>query len=48
MTGSISEWCTDFYDKDYYMISEQINPQGPEKGEDKALCDGAWEMNLKV
>jgi formylglycine-generating enzyme required for sulfatase activity len=42
MTGNVSEWCADFYNKDYYKISTEVNPQGPETGETRVLRDGAW------
>jgi formylglycine-generating enzyme required for sulfatase activity len=32
MHGNVSEWCSDFYDADYYKKSPKANPQGPDKG----------------
>ena len=29
MSGNLSEWCWDWYGKDYYMESEKSNPTGP-------------------
>jgi len=29
MAGNAAEWMNDFYDFDYYLISESINPAGP-------------------
>lgn len=32
MSGNVSEWCKDWYDKSYYIISPSTNPQGPSSG----------------
>ena len=32
MHGNVSEWCSDFYDPDYYKKSPRANPPGPDKG----------------
>ncbi len=29
MTGNVMEWCSDWYDNDYYGVSPARNPQGP-------------------
>ena len=47
MTGNVSEWCADYYDKDYYKISAEANPQGPENGKNRVLRDGAWGNDPK-
>jgi formylglycine-generating enzyme required for sulfatase activity len=28
--GRVWEWCSDWYDHDYYKLRERINPQGPQ------------------
>jgi formylglycine-generating enzyme required for sulfatase activity len=30
--GKIWEWCSDWYDDDYYKLRERLNPQGPARG----------------
>jgi formylglycine-generating enzyme required for sulfatase activity len=32
MHGNVSEWCADYYDKDYYQNSPKEDPKGPAKG----------------
>lgn len=40
MTGNVLEWCSDWYDENYYSSSLQNNPQGPSTGSKKVLKGG--------
>ncbi len=42
MSGNLSEWCSDWYNADYYNSSPFYNPQGPEEGRSKVLRGGNW------
>ncbi|AYO10369.1 formylglycine-generating enzyme family protein [Vibrio parahaemolyticus] len=41
MSNQVSEWVNDWYAKDYYLVSPEHNPQGPESGTEKVLRDAA-------
>lgn len=38
--GNVSEWCNDWYDKNYYDRSPRNNPYGPVKGENRVIRGG--------
>ena len=40
--GSIWEWTSDWYDRDYYASSPRQDPAGPASGEHKVLRGGSW------
>ncbi len=42
MSGNAAEWCSDWYDAEYYKICPEKNPQGPEKGRMKVHRGGSW------
>jgi len=39
---NVHEWCADWYDKDYYSRSPELNPAGPAQGVRRASRGGAW------
>lgn len=46
MAGNVEEWVTDWYDKDYYTMSPDRNPQGPATGTLRILRGGSFRQNL--
>jgi sulfatase modifying factor 1 len=45
---NVHEWCSDWYDPNYYAVSPQRNPGGPESGQRKASRGGSWRHHIKV
>ena len=42
MMGNVWEWCSDWYDRNYYENSPAKNPQGPSDGLTRVLRGGCW------
>jgi sulfatase modifying factor 1 len=51
MTGNVYEWCSDYFDPQYYQVSTTENPQGPATGDFRVMRGGSWyydSAGLKV
>jgi sulfatase modifying factor 1 len=45
---NVHEWCSDWYDPDYYLVSPDRNPPGPQHAERKSSRGGSWRHHVKV
>jgi sulfatase modifying factor 1 len=48
MCDNVHEWCSDWYAPDYYAVSPERNPRGPETGERRASRGGSWRHQVKI
>jgi sulfatase modifying factor 1 len=48
MCNNVHEWCSDWFAPDFYAISPERNPRGPETGERRASRGGSWRHHIKV
>ena len=46
--ANVHEWCSDWFDADYYRVSPDRNPQGPPEGKRKSSRGGSWRHQTKV
>ena len=43
MYGNVREWCSDYYEKDYYKQSPEKDPMGPASGSLRVYRGGEWD-----
>lgn len=46
--ANVHEWCSDWYQADYYSTSPDRNPRGPESGSRRVSRGGSWRHQIKV
>jgi formylglycine-generating enzyme required for sulfatase activity len=47
MSGNVWEWCGDWFDANYYGVSPEADPPGPEKGTDHVKRGGSYYSEEK-
>ena len=45
---NVHEWCSDWYQADYYAFSPDRNPRGPNSGTRRSSRGGSWRHHIKV
>ncbi|HEX2957397.1 MAG TPA: SUMF1/EgtB/PvdO family nonheme iron enzyme [Chitinispirillaceae bacterium] len=48
MTGNVWEWTSDYYSKDAYAVSSEIDPRGPDAGLYRVIRGGGWYSDKKA
>lgn len=48
ISENVHEWCSDWYDRRYYLDSPARNPQGPSTGTRRASRGGSWRHQIKI
>ena len=48
MCDNVHEWCSDWFSLDYYAISPERNPGGPETGQRRSSRGGSWRHHVKM
>ena len=46
--ANVHEWCSDWFQADYYAVSSARNPKGPAAGSRRASRGGSWRHYTKV
>jgi len=48
MCDNVHEWCSDWFDPHYYVVSPERKPHGPERGTRRASRGGSWRHHIKM
>ena len=48
MSGSVYEWCNDWYSSSYYTSESQTNPTGPDSGSNRVWRGGSWAGDARA
>jgi formylglycine-generating enzyme len=48
MGMNVHEWCSDWYDREYYSVSPRENPKGPLNGTRRSSRGGSWRHQIKI
>ena len=48
MGDNVHEWCLDWYAENYYAVSPERNPRGPEEGTRRVSRGGSWRHQIKA
>ncbi|HET9943450.1 MAG TPA: SUMF1/EgtB/PvdO family nonheme iron enzyme [Terriglobia bacterium] len=48
MGDNVHEWCSDWFDPDYYARSPQVDPAGPASGTRRVSRGGSWRHLVKA
>ena len=47
MAGNVKEWCNDIYSSKYYTAESQVDPAGPDSGNNRSFRDGFYGSTAK-
>ena len=45
---NVHEWCSDWFSADYYSVSPERNPRGPEAGSRRVSRGGSWRHQMTI
>lgn len=48
ISANVHEWCSDWFQADYYSASPERNPKGPAEGARRSSRGGSWRHQTKV
>ncbi len=48
ISENVHEWCSDWFDEHYYLVSPEHNPRGPTTGTRRSSRGGSWRHQIKI